>query len=51
MRFFRVIRHGHNLGDIYRYGLYTKLEKQRYIIRIMSNHTIKERLNRCFGGL
>jgi hypothetical protein len=51
MRFFRVIRHGHNLRDIYRYGLYTKLKKQRYIIKIVSNYTIKERLDRCFKGL
>jgi hypothetical protein len=51
MRFFGVIRYGHNLGDIYKYGLYAKLEKRRYIIRIVSNYAIKERLDGCFGGL
>jgi hypothetical protein len=48
IRSFGVIRHGHNLENIYRLGLYTKLGKKKSIIRIVYNIVIKGRLDRCF---
>jgi hypothetical protein len=50
MRFSGVMKHRHNLEDIYIYGLYTKLVKRKCITRIVYNTVTKGRLDGCFGG-
>jgi len=50
IRFSGVIKHGHNLEDIYTYRLYAKLAKRKCITRIVYNTVIKGRLDGCFGG-
>lgn len=48
MKSFIVIRHRHNLEDIYELGLHIRLEGKRYTIRIMYNPSTGRRLDRCF---
>ena len=50
LRSFRVMRRGHNLEDILRFGLYAKLGRKKSIIRIVYNTATKGRLDGCFGG-
>jgi hypothetical protein len=49
MRFFGVIKHRHNLGDIHAFGSLVEMIKGS--IQIVYNHSTKGRLDRCFGDL
>jgi len=49
MRFYRVMKLGHNLADILAFGLLAEIMRRG--IQIMYNHGTKERLDRCFRGL
>ena len=50
MRFFGQMKLRHNLESILEPGLYDKLATIRFIIKIVYNPDIRERLDGCFGG-